>query len=203
MNNDPEVRSKLNLAAKGIHGDKIQMQRDSIFGIFKTKLKDFDGKSNLLIATDVASRGLDVRDIDFVINYDMPLNIEDYVHRIGRTGRAGDKGTAVSFMTSTELGLVEELITVLTQSGQKIPDRLYDMKQEAQYVAEERRMKKQRYRHSNTRFDDHKAFRNPNQNGHRGSTSYSSSGAQHLNRRNQKAADKYGQSELRNDLWGN
>ena len=201
MNNDPEVRAKLNLAAKGIHGDKIQMQRDSIFKTFKTKLKDFDGKSNLLIATDVASRGLDVRDIDYVINYDMPYNIEDYVHRIGRTGRAGDKGTAISFMTSTELGLVEELIAVLETSGQKVPDRLHDMKQEAQNVAEERRQKKQRYRQSNTRHDDHKGFKS-NHRGPSGATNYSSSGTQHLNRRNQKAEEKYGQSDLRNDLWG-
>ena len=57
-------------------------------------------KSSILIATDVASRGLDINDIGIVINYDMPLNIEDYVHRIGRTGRAGKKGVSYSFMTN-------------------------------------------------------------------------------------------------------
>jgi ATP-dependent RNA helicase DDX5/DBP2 len=59
-----------------------------------------------LIATDVASRGLDVKDVDLVINYDMPNSIEDYVHRIGRTGRAGAKGNAYSFITKKELHIV-------------------------------------------------------------------------------------------------
>ena len=59
----------------------------------------------MLIATDVASRGLDVKDISIVMNYDMPKCIEDYVHRIGRTGRAGAKGIAYSFFTKKDVGL--------------------------------------------------------------------------------------------------
>ena len=70
-------------------------------------------KSNILIATDVASRGLDVKDISIVINFDMPNSIEDYVHRIGRTARAGAKGIAYSFISASESSLVNDLCKVL------------------------------------------------------------------------------------------
>lgn len=69
-----------------IHGDKKQSERDYVMNHFR------NGRSTALIATDVASRGLDIKDIDIVVNYDMPKVIEDYVHRIGRTGRAGAVG---------------------------------------------------------------------------------------------------------------
>jgi len=69
-----------------------------------------------MIATDVASRGLDVKDIDVVVNYDMPNTIEDYVHRIGRTGRAGNTGLSFSFITQKEAGLANDLIKILNQS---------------------------------------------------------------------------------------
>jgi ATP-dependent RNA helicase DDX5/DBP2 len=85
------------LDVRGIHGDKQQWERDEIMKSFKVPLMSVDvnrnaTKTNILVATDVASRGLDVKDISVVINYDMPNTVEDYVHRIGRTGRAGAKG---------------------------------------------------------------------------------------------------------------
>lgn len=75
-----------------LHGDKRQNQRTKILYDFKT------GRTKVLIATDVASRGIDVNDISHVINYDMPNNYDDYIHRIGRTGRAGKKGFALTFV---------------------------------------------------------------------------------------------------------
>jgi len=63
-----------------------------------------------LIATDVASRGIDIKDINFVVNYDFPLNLEDYTHRIGRTGRAGARGYALSFFTSDNKRLAKSLL---------------------------------------------------------------------------------------------
>lgn len=66
-----------------IHGDKSQSERDQALESFKS------GSCKILLATDVASRGLDIKDVTFVINYDIPKNVEDYIHRIGRTGRAG------------------------------------------------------------------------------------------------------------------
>ena len=71
-------------------------------------------KSNIMVATDVASRGLDVKDIGIVINYDMPSSTEDYVHRIGRTGRAGAKGKSFSMVTQKESNIVNDLIKILT-----------------------------------------------------------------------------------------
>ena len=84
-------RSIGNLAGV-IHGDKEQRERDWILNQFR------QGRTPVLVATDVAARGLDVKDCNLVINYDFPNQIEDYVHRIGRTGRAGKKGWAYSFI---------------------------------------------------------------------------------------------------------
>lgn len=81
------------MQAEALHGDKTQLARETVLKRFK------GGKLNFLIATDVAARGLDVKDIKCVINFDFPSNLEDYVHRIGRTGRAGAKGIAYSFLT--------------------------------------------------------------------------------------------------------
>ena len=75
-----------------IHGDLRQGQRNRAIKDFK------DGFVSILIATDVASRGLDIKDVTHVINYDIPENYEDYTHRIGRTGRAGKKGIALTFV---------------------------------------------------------------------------------------------------------
>ncbi len=82
--NDAEIQ------ARAIHGDMKQPQRTKVMGDFK------DGKTAVLVATDVAARGIDVSGIDFVVNYDVPQNPEYYVHRIGRTGRAGKSGTAIT-----------------------------------------------------------------------------------------------------------
>merc|ERR1719245_2175208 len=83
-----------------------------------------------LIATDVASRGLDVQDVELVINYTFPLTIEDYVHRIGRTGRAGKKGHTVCFFCPESKGAQDEkchagdLMKVLKDAGQEVPSEL-------------------------------------------------------------------------------
>jgi superfamily II DNA/RNA helicase len=92
-----------NLAADGhsaaaLHGDMMQRDRSRTL----TQLRD--GRVRLLVATDVAARGLDVRDISHVINFDLPRNPEDYIHRIGRTGRAGAEGIAISFATRNDRG---------------------------------------------------------------------------------------------------
>ncbi len=106
------------IQAAGIHGDKTQMDRDRV-------LKDFrDGYCTVLIATDVASRGLDIKGCKLVINYDMPKTAEDYVHRIGRTGRAGQLGTAYSFMTPDKSGLAREILKLLREANQQIPPKL-------------------------------------------------------------------------------
>ena len=78
--------------ADSIHGNKTQAQRQKSLNAFK------ENKVNILVATDVAARGIDVMDITHVINFDIPATKEDYTHRIGRTGRANKKGTALTFV---------------------------------------------------------------------------------------------------------
>ncbi|EHA22725.1 ATP-dependent RNA helicase of the DEAD-box protein family [Aspergillus niger ATCC 1015] len=107
--------------ALSIHGDKQQQERDWVLNEFKT------GKSPIMVATDVASRGIDVRDITHVLNYDYPNNSEDYVHRIGRTGRAGAKGTAITFFTTDNSKQARDLVTILTEAKQQIDPRLAEM----------------------------------------------------------------------------
>ncbi|KAJ0989911.1 hypothetical protein J5N97_008267 [Dioscorea zingiberensis] len=101
-----------------VHGDKAQHDRTKALSLFK------DGKCPLMIATDVASRGLDIPDVEVVINYSFPLTTEDYVHRIGRTGRAGKKGVAHTFFTQENKALAGELVNVLREAGQIVPEAL-------------------------------------------------------------------------------
>jgi ATP-dependent RNA helicase DBP3 len=101
-----------------VHGDKSQHDRTKAVTLFK------DGKCPLLIATDVAARGLDIPDVEVVINYSFPLTTEDYVHRIGRTGRAGKKGVAHTFFTQADKARSGELVNVLREAGQVVPDDL-------------------------------------------------------------------------------
>ncbi|PAV63785.1 hypothetical protein WR25_26297 isoform A [Diploscapter pachys] len=96
------------------HGDKSQTERDRVMYEFK------NGNSQILLATDVAARGLDVDDIKVVINYDFPNNSEHYVHRIGRTGRRDKKGTAYTFFTPENAGRAKDLIKVLEEANQVI-----------------------------------------------------------------------------------
>lgn len=94
-----EVVNKLTergYAAEGLHGDVSQVQREKILKRFKKKL------ANILVATDVAARGIDINNLTHVINYSLPQDTESYVHRIGRTGRAGNTGTAITFISHSE-----------------------------------------------------------------------------------------------------
>ncbi|KAF0921560.1 hypothetical protein E2562_009761 [Oryza meyeriana var. granulata] len=105
-------------SAVSVHGDKAQHDRTKALSLFK------EGTCPLMIATDVASRGLDIPDVEVVINYSYPLTTEDYVHRIGRTGRAGKKGVAHTFFTQENKGLAGELVNVLREAGQVVPPAL-------------------------------------------------------------------------------
>ncbi|KAM8724411.1 putative ATP-dependent RNA helicase DDX5 isoform 1-T1 [Acanthopagrus schlegelii] len=107
--------------AMGIHGDKSQQERDWVLNEFKY------GKAPILIATDVASRGLDVEDVKFVINFDYPNNSEDYIHRIGRTARSQKTGTAYTFFTPNNMRQASDLISVLREANQAINPKLLQM----------------------------------------------------------------------------
>ena len=90
-------------AADRLHGDLNQIMRERVMRNFR------NGTLEVLVATDVAARGLDVNDVDLIVNYELPYDTEDYVHRIGRTGRAGRKGTAVSLVAGREIYLMQRI----------------------------------------------------------------------------------------------
>uniref|UniRef100_A0A8C5GVL1 RNA helicase n=1 Tax=Gouania willdenowi TaxID=441366 RepID=A0A8C5GVL1_GOUWI len=104
-----------------IHGDKSQPERDWVLTEFRS------GKAPILIATDVASRGLDVEDVKFVINYDYPNSSEDYIHRIGRTARSTNKGTAYTFFTPGNVRQARELVRVLEEARQAVNPKLLQL----------------------------------------------------------------------------
>jgi ATP-dependent RNA helicase DDX46/PRP5 len=104
-----------------IHGGKDQVDRDSTIADFKA------GVFPVLIATSVAARGLDVKQLKLVINYDAPNHLEDYVHRAGRTGRAGNTGTAVTFLTEEQERYSVDISKALKQSGQQVPEAVQKM----------------------------------------------------------------------------
>ncbi|XP_057986129.1 DEAD-box ATP-dependent RNA helicase 40 isoform X2 [Hevea brasiliensis] len=110
-----------NFGAAVIHGDKSQGERDWVLNQFR------NGKSPILVATDVAARGLDIKDIRVVINYDFPTGIEDYVHRIGRTGRAGATGVSYTFFSEQDWKYAADLVKVLEGANQHVPPEVREM----------------------------------------------------------------------------
>jgi ATP-dependent RNA helicase DDX5/DBP2 len=112
---------RLGLTSDSIHGDKSQRERDYAFTRFK---KD---EIQVLVATDVAARGLDVSDVKVVINYDFPNNLEDYVHRIGRTGRSGKTGISYAFFTSENYPLIKQVKSFLIKAEQEIPEKFEEL----------------------------------------------------------------------------
>lgn len=104
-----------------IHGDKKQEEREWVLNEFRT------GNSPIMIATDVASRGIDISDIKFVVNYDYPSSAEDYIHRIGRTARANGTGTSYTFFTQSNAKNASKLIEILREANQNVPAELEAM----------------------------------------------------------------------------
>ena len=104
--------NRVNITCANLHGDIDQKEREITLANFK------NGKIQFLIATDVAARGVDIPNVDFVVNYDMPTISENYVHRIGRTGRGKNKGTAISFCSNEENDLLKQIENFI---GYKLP----------------------------------------------------------------------------------
>ncbi|KAJ2679619.1 ATP-dependent RNA helicase ded1 [Coemansia spiralis] len=107
-----------NIAAAAIHGDRTQRERERALESFRT------GRTPILVATAVAARGLDIPNVSHVVNYDLPSDIDEYVHRVGRTGRAGNTGVATSFFNRGNRNVVRELIDLLKESSQDVPEWL-------------------------------------------------------------------------------
>ncbi|CAI4779687.1 ADQ_G0050690.mRNA.1.CDS.1 [Saccharomyces cerevisiae] len=109
-----------NFRATAIHGDRTQSERERALAAFRS------GAATLLVATAVAARGLDIPNVTHVINYDLPSDVDDYVHRIGRTGRAGNTGSATAFFNSENSNIVKGLHEILTEANQEVPSFLKD-----------------------------------------------------------------------------
>ncbi|KIM32881.1 hypothetical protein M408DRAFT_188282 [Serendipita vermifera MAFF 305830] len=101
--------------ATSIHGDRTQREREHALATFRS------GRTPILVATAVAARGLDIPNVTHVVNYDLPSDIDDYVHRIGRTGRAGNTGVSTAFFNRGNKNIVRELVDLLREANQVIP----------------------------------------------------------------------------------
>jgi len=104
-----------NFHATSIHGDRSQREREMALQTFRT------GRTPILVATAVAARGLDIPNVTHVINYDLPSDIDDYVHRIGRTGRAGNTGNSTAFFNRNNKNIARDLFELLREANQTIP----------------------------------------------------------------------------------
>ncbi|KAF2262515.1 DEAD-domain-containing protein [Lojkania enalia] len=110
--------------ATSIHGDRTQREREKALEMFRT------GRCPILVATAVAARGLDIPNVTHVVNYDLPTDIDDYVHRIGRTGRAGNTGISTAFFNRGNRGVVRDLIELLKEANQEVPSFLESIARE-------------------------------------------------------------------------
>ncbi|XP_072964230.1 DEAD-box ATP-dependent RNA helicase 37-like [Typha angustifolia] len=119
--------------ATSIHGDRTQQERERSLRSFKSAV------TPIMVATDVASRGLDIPNVAHVINFDLPKDIDDYVHRIGRTGRAGKSGLATAFFNEVNLPLSKALVELMQEANQEVPDWLLKFAERSSYGGERNR----------------------------------------------------------------
>ncbi|PWN93460.1 DEAD-domain-containing protein [Acaromyces ingoldii] len=116
-----------NIGATSIHGDRTQRERERALELFRT------GKTPIMVATAVAARGLDIPNVTHVVNYDLPSDIDDYVHRIGRTGRAGNTGHSTAFFNRGNRNIVRDLCDLLKEANQEVPSWLEAVSRESAF----------------------------------------------------------------------
>lgn len=133
--------------AIALHGDRSQRQRDDALRLFRNR------SCNIMVATDVAARGLDISDITHVINYDFPNTVEDYIHRIGRTARHDKKGVSITYFTPDNVNLANKFMKVLHETGQKVPPELEKMSRERHLYRDQGNPAPRRRRESNRWYD--------------------------------------------------
>lgn len=115
------------ISATSIHGDRTQREREMALQTFRS------GRTPILVATAVAARGLDIPNVTHVVNYDLPSDIDDYVHRIGRTGRAGNTGNSTAFFNRGNRNIVRDLVELLREANQEIPHWLETVAHESSF----------------------------------------------------------------------
>ena len=144
---------KQNIKTASIHGDKAQNQRQKALTQFKS------GEIRVLVATDIAARGIDIDKLKYVINYDIPNIAETYVHRIGRSGRAGDEGVAISMCEPEENEFVKDIETLINQRIERITDNPFPQTEKPMTEKERKEFEKEKQRRKQEFF----AARNKNQ----------------------------------------
>uniref|UniRef100_A0A673WUC5 RNA helicase n=1 Tax=Salmo trutta TaxID=8032 RepID=A0A673WUC5_SALTR len=126
-------------ACTSIHGDRSQRDREEALNQFRS------GRCPILVATAVAARGLDISNVKHVINFDLPSDIEEYVHRIGRTGRVGNLGLATSFFNDKNSNITKDLLDILVEAKQEVPSWLESLGYENQHKGNTGRGRSKRY----------------------------------------------------------
>ncbi len=142
------------IRAAAIHGDKAQNQRQKALKNFK------DGNIRVLVATDIAARGIDINSLKYVINYDIPNVAETYVHRIGRSGRAGEEGTAISICEPEENAFIRDIQRLIKQKITVIQDNPFPQTDKPMTEAERREWNKEKQRRKQEFFANRKRKRN-------------------------------------------
>lgn len=133
-----KVLERKNVLCTSIHGDKTQPVREEALRKFRA------GEVPILIATSVAARGLDIGGVTTVINYEMPNDIKEYVHRIGRTGRAGSTGRSITFFTPNDKGMAKDLIAMMTSAKKTPPPFLVEYSKDQRYARDDRKKRGER-----------------------------------------------------------
>ncbi|MBT9188381.1 DEAD/DEAH box helicase [Zobellia russellii] len=149
--------AQADIKSAAIHGNKSQTARQKALGDFK------DGKLRVLIATDIAARGIDVEELSLVVNYDLPNVPETYVHRIGRTGRASASGIALSFCDKEERAYLKDIEKLIKQQVPRMPEHQFIDGDEGEETTEEKRP--QQRRPSNNSRNNRNRNRNRNRSG--------------------------------------
>ncbi|XP_073472416.1 ATP-dependent RNA helicase DDX3X isoform X8 [Aquarana catesbeiana] len=192
-------------ACTSIHGDRSQRDREEALHQFRS------GKSPILVATAVAARGLDISNVKHVINFDLPSDIEEYVHRIGRTGRVGNLGLATSFFNEKNINITKDLLDLLVEAKQEVPSWLENMAYEQHHKSSSRGRSKSRfsggfgardYRQSSTSSSSFGSSRGGRSSGHGGSRGFGGGGGYGGFYNSDGYGGNYGGSS-QVDWWGN
>ncbi|XP_067231014.1 DEAD-box helicase 3 X-linked b isoform X3 [Chanodichthys erythropterus] len=189
-------------ACTSIHGDRSQRDREEALHQFRS------GRCPILVATAVAARGLDISNVKHVINFDLPSDIEEYVHRIGRTGRVGNLGLATSFFNDKNGNITKDLLDILVEAKQEVPSWLESLAYEHQHKSSSRGRSK-RFSGGFGARDYRQTSSNPSSGGF-GSRGGRSTGGHGGNRGfggggfgNFYSSDGYGGNYSQVDWWGN
>ncbi|KAG8450503.1 hypothetical protein GDO86_002964 [Hymenochirus boettgeri] len=191
-------------ACTSIHGDRSQRDREEALHQFRS------GKSPILVATAVAARGLDISNVKHVINFDLPSDIEEYVHRIGRTGRVGNLGLATSFFNEKNINITKDLLDLLVEAKQEVPSWLENMAYEQHHKSSSRGRSKSRfsggfgardYRQSSSAGSSFGSSRGGRSSGHGGSRGFGGGGYGGFYNSDGYGGNYGGSSQV--DWWGN